>query len=30
VPSLEAEGFRSARTLAEREGLTFTEALKAR
>ena len=30
VPSLEAEGFRSARALAEREGLTFTEALKPR
>jgi SAM-dependent methyltransferase len=29
VPSLEAEGFRSARALAEREGLTFAEALKA-
>jgi ubiquinone/menaquinone biosynthesis C-methylase UbiE len=30
VPSLEAEGFRSARTLAEREGLTFVEAVKPR
>jgi len=30
VPSLEAEGFRSARTLAEREGLTFAEAVKPR
>ena len=29
-PSLQAEGFRSARTLAEREGLSFVEAIKPR
>jgi ubiquinone/menaquinone biosynthesis C-methylase UbiE len=29
-PSLQADGFRSARTLAEREGLRFVEAIKAR
>jgi ubiquinone/menaquinone biosynthesis C-methylase UbiE len=30
TPSLQADGFRSARTLAEREGLRFVEALKPR
>jgi ubiquinone/menaquinone biosynthesis C-methylase UbiE len=30
VPSLAADGFRSARTLAEREGLIFSEAMKPR
>lgn len=30
VRSLEADGFRSARTLAEREGLAFAEGIKAR
>jgi hypothetical protein len=29
-PSLQADGFRAARTLAEREGLRFVEALKPR
>jgi ubiquinone/menaquinone biosynthesis C-methylase UbiE len=30
APSLEADGFRAARTLAERDGLAFVEALKPR